>query len=70
MPEDMNAAAADRQAAESRCLGPAPIPLDYAGAYSWFLTVTPQPNTPTRFTVSVVVCFNRNLHAIGERAVR
>ena len=49
-------------------------PLDYAGAYSWFLTVTPEPNNPTRFTVSVVVCFNRNLTpnaagGIGERAV-
>ncbi len=52
-------------------------PLDHTGAYSWFLTVTPQPNNPVRFTVSVVVCFKRNLPAqppapptpIGERAV-
>ncbi len=50
-------------------------PLDYQGAYSWFLTVTPQPNIPTRFVVSVVVCFNRTLTpnasggATGERAV-
>ena len=40
-------------------------PLDDGGQYTWFLTVTPQPNNPTRFTVSVVVCFNRNLH--GDR---
>ena len=66
-----------------------PQPLDYTGAYSWFLTVTPMSNSPTvqppapaprpapnsavRFTVSVVVCFQRSLASqgspIGERAV-
>jgi type II secretory pathway pseudopilin PulG len=45
------------------------FPLDFAGAYSWFLTVVPTPNNPTRFTVSVVVCFQRNLALTGERAV-
>ena len=44
-------------------------PLNYTGAYTWFLTVTPQPNNPVRFNVSVVVCFNRNRAATGERAV-
>jgi hypothetical protein len=47
-------------------------PLDYAGAYTWFLSVVPVPNNPTRFTVSVVVCFQRAFPAApqtGERAV-
>ena len=39
------------------------------GAYSWFLTVTPEPGSVTRFSVSVVVCYNRNLTTTGERAV-
>jgi len=46
-----------------------PSPLNYTGAYSWFLTVTPMVNVPRRFTVSVVVCFGRNLTLSGERAV-
>ena len=45
----------------------------YTGAFTWFLTVTPEPGSTTRFTVSVVVCCNRNLAptatASGERAV-
>ncbi len=43
--------------------------VDYAGQYTWFLTVTPQAGSTTRFTVSVVVCYNRNLTPGGERAV-
>ena len=31
--------------------------------------MTPQPNNPTRFTVSVVVCWNRTFTPTGERAV-
>jgi hypothetical protein len=34
--------------------------LNYNGDYSWFLTVVPTPNSPTRFTVSVVVCGKRD----------
>ena len=46
-----------------------PVTVNYGGTYTWFLTVTPQPNNATRFTVSVVVCFNRNRTTNGERAV-
>jgi type II secretory pathway pseudopilin PulG len=47
-----------------------PFPLDYRGDLTWFLTVTPVPNTPTRFTASVVVCFKRDVTApTAERAV-
>jgi hypothetical protein len=45
-------------------------PLQPANQYSWFATVTPEVGNPTRFSVSVVVCYNRNLAApTGERAV-
>jgi len=43
-----------------------PIPN---GDYSWFVTVTPTPNNPTRFTVSIVVCYKRVLTASSEWAV-
>jgi Tfp pilus assembly protein PilV len=32
------------------------------GDYSWFLSVTPDRNNPTRFMVSVVVCYRRTLN--------
>jgi hypothetical protein len=37
------------------------------GDYSWFLTVTPSPTTPTRFEVSVVVCFGRTLNPTANQ---
>ena len=39
------------------------------GDFSWFATVTPMLNNPTRFTVSIVVCSKRVLNATSERAV-
>ena len=40
------------------------------GDYSWFATVTPMPNNPTRFNVSIVVCCKRILTQASERAVQ
>ena len=45
-----------------------PIPLmsnnkiSYKGDYTWFATVTPSTTNPSRFTVSVVVCYARTLN--------
>jgi len=39
------------------------------GDYSWFASVVPMPNNPTRFTVSIVVCYKRGPTAASERAV-
>jgi hypothetical protein len=30
------------------------------GDFSWFASVVPMPNNPTRFTVSIVVCYKRD----------
>jgi hypothetical protein len=46
-----------------------PIPFTNQGDYSWFASVVPMPNNPTRFTVSIVVCYKRVLAAASERAV-
>jgi len=40
----------------------------HKGDYSWFLTVVPTPNNPTRFTVSVVVCCKRDFPPIAATA--
>jgi hypothetical protein len=39
------------------------------GDYTWFAMVTPTPNNPVRFTVSVVICYRRVLNANAEQAV-
>ncbi len=39
------------------------IPLDSQHSYSWFASVVPTRNNPTRFTVSIVVCYRRTVNA-------
>jgi hypothetical protein len=46
--------------------GTAAVPLGSSGNYSWFASVTPLLNNPTRFNVSVVVCYNRDRTTAGE----
>ena len=69
MPEDLNLKPPLPVGRPVNIIGGVASPLAPDGAYSWFLTVTPQPNNPTRFTVSVVVCCNRTFTPTGERAV-
>ncbi len=52
LPENMN---------PPQAIGKPTAAPDYKGDYTWFLTVVPTPNSPTLFTVSVVVCFKRDL---------
>jgi hypothetical protein len=53
-------------------IGGNPNPLDFRGDYTWFASVIPQftsnSTSPTRFTVSVVVCYKRVLNPAAEQA--
>jgi hypothetical protein len=71
-PEDMKPAQPYGRPLNMMTTGPTPNTpqaLNHEGKYSWFATVTPEINNPTRFYVSIVVCFNRNRTQSGERAV-
>jgi hypothetical protein len=49
--------------------GTLPNTIASQGNYSWFASVTPSRTNPSRFEVSVVVCYRRAVNPMAEQAV-